>query len=190
MPVIYFGGYVSFLSCVSGYPLTVFSGGRICAVDIMSHIQLVRSRPSPNEFIISELYPNFCLLAVRSSCSRWAFFSRLLTIAKCAEFLPSLMALADICSSLCLNSVSDMTAANIVTVDAGGVLRFPPTYSVDEYVCRWCGRVDARRFSIFSTVSTLTVTTARSELDTAYAGCRRRWKHCGERSAEDDHNHD
>lgn len=142
--------------------ITVFARGRFCAVNSFSHILLVLSLVLPNNVIISELYPNFCTLAVRFSCSGLAFIFSFLAIAICAVLVSSLMAFDDICFSLFVNFVSDLVAAINLAVKAGGVPRSSPAYPGDEYIFGWFGRLDARRFAILPAVSTLTAKHARS----------------------------
>lgn len=50
-----------------------------------------------------------------------------------------------------------MAAANDASVVTGGVHRFTPPYSVDEYIHKYFGRLDARRFAILPAMLTLTV---------------------------------
>lgn len=100
------------------------------------HIQIVRSRLSSNKLKNSKFYVDLCLLMVRSSCSRLAFFLSFLAIAKCAVLLLSLVIVADICCSLCLDPTSDLAAVNNDSVGTGGAPRLPLSYSVDAYICR------------------------------------------------------
>lgn len=67
-----------------------------------------------------------------------------------------------------------MAAENNASVGGGGVLRFLPPFSVDEYIRRWSGRLETRRLSILQTRSTLTDAIAWAEHDTSYAGWRLR----------------
>lgn len=124
---------INVLTATSRFRLVVFNmlirvitGGKICAADTVLHIHLVQFLLSSNKLTISELYFNFFLLAVRSSCSRWASFFRFIAMSMCAVSLPSLISIVDIRSSLCVDSVSDMAPAYIVAVGAGGVPWFPP----------------------------------------------------------------
>lgn len=57
------------------------------------------------------------------------------------------MEFADICSNLCADSGLSMAAANNAPVGAGGVLLFPPPYSVDEYFHKYSGCLDAHLFA-------------------------------------------
>lgn len=100
------------------------------------------------------------------------------------------MAFAEICSRLCVGSVSDTTAANSVPVGDWGVRRFPPLYCSDVHIGRWYEELDARRFVIIPTWWTLTVTNVRLERETAYAGWQRGWKYCRRQRTENDHTHD
>lgn len=94
-----------------------------------------------------------------------------------AIFLPSLTAFADLCLDMCAKSVPEKTAASNTAVGAGGTLRFPPPYSVDEYIRRWWSGLDARRCAFLPAGSTLKVMAVRVERETRYAGWWRRWEH-------------
>lgn len=169
--------------------IRLFTGGRIRAVVTVFHIQLVRSCLSSSKWNSSKLYLNMCPFLVHSSGSPLTSFLCLLVLVICIILLRSLMAFADICFSLFVDPISDMAAANSAAVDAGGFPRFPPQYLVHEYFRRLSGSLDARRFAILLFRSTLTVTIALAECETAYAGWQRRWKHWDCRRTEDDHTH-
>lgn len=120
-----FGGFLCFLLAAvdeeADMVTRVFTGDRICAVGTVSNVRLVQSCPSSNILKLSKLYLNLCPPLVRSSRCRLVFFFRFLAIAKIAVLLPSVGSFAGICSSFCVHPVSNMSAANIVSVKAGGV---------------------------------------------------------------------
>lgn len=174
--VVYYAGHASFPSCRIGYAYKVCKQERICATDAVFHVHLVPSRFSANTMKISELYLNFCPLAVRSSCSRWVFFFHFLAIAIHAVFLASLRGRAVICSSLCVHFIKDKAAASNVAVGAEGVLWFPAALSADEYISRYFEYLDARRLAALIIRSMLTAETALSEHWMAYAAWVRHWK--------------
>lgn len=107
----------------------------------------------------------------------------------CTILLPSVMASTDICFGLCAQSVSDIAAATNAVIGAGGVIRFAPPYSVDEYIRRQSSCLDARRFAILPTGWTLTIIVGWFECETTYLGWRRRWKYWGGWRVLDDHTH-
>lgn len=80
----------------------------------------------------------------------------------------------DVCS---IESISLMSAAPDVAVGAGGVVRFPPPYPVDEYILRYVPLLDARQFAMMPVGQILTIMVGNGERAPACPGWRRRWKH-------------
>lgn len=109
---------------------------------------------------------------VRFSCSHCAFLFHFFVVVLCAVFLSSLKAIADICFDFCAESLSYMAVANNVAIGAGGGIRFPSLYSVDESIRRWSLRMDACMFVVLTTCSTLIVMVRWSE-------CERRMQNGG-----------
>lgn len=66
------------------------------------------------------------------------------------------------------------TVAN-VAAGAGGVLRYPPPYSVHEYILRYVLRLDARRFAVMNVGRTLTIEVDSEERKMDYDG-RKSWR--------------
>lgn len=58
------------------------------------------------------------------------------------------MEFAEVCLRLCAESVSHMYVTNNTAIGASGTLRFPPPYSVKEYICRLSSRLYSRQLSI------------------------------------------
>lgn len=104
--------------------IRVFTEEKICSMDTVSYIQLVRSCHSSNEMKISKMYLNVYLRLVCPSCRRLASFWCFLSVAMCAVILSSLMAVTDNCLRTCIDPVHDMAVAKVPSVDIGGILRY------------------------------------------------------------------
>lgn len=85
-------------------------------------------------------------------------------------YLPSLMALAEVCLDFCVQSLSDMSVPNKTAIGAGGVLRFPPAYSVDKYIRRCPAHLYSPPVAILPTRSTVAVMVDRLEGEMDLAG--------------------
>lgn len=95
------------------------------------------------------------------------------------------MAFADRCSDMYAESVSNMSAANITTVDSGETLCFGTLYLVDRYLCRWPSRLEERRFTVRPARSVSTAKAGQDVRETVYVRWWNQWKHWSSRRAED-----
>lgn len=88
----------------------IYRRKKMCCAHDVSCLAL-RSCFSSSKLKISKLHINLYLLPLRFSCSRLAFFFSFIVTTMCGKVLPSLAALADISLDLCVDAVSDISAA-------------------------------------------------------------------------------
>lgn len=80
----------------------------------------------------------------------------------------------NVCSS---NSVSSMRPVANVIVEADDVLRYPPPYTVDDYISRYVSCLNAHRSAVMPVSQALILKVGVEEREKAYAGWQRCWKH-------------
>lgn len=77
-----------------------------------------------------------------------------------SNFIVLCMSVPDACSTV---SVPIMTAVASVEVERSGLLRYQPSYAVDEYILRYVSRLHTYRLEIVSIGKAMTVIVGNEE---------------------------